>query len=218
MKQPDAPGNTAVDAIMVTAICFGWFILGSIQAVASGFPTRPFSDSFLVGVIALEGILAATAIGYLLARSYNLAQLLPVPTAIGCLVGLALYATTALVSWPLVFLIRVASPVRQPIEHMVANATVSFLPVVAISVVNGLYEEVFLVGYLQRALETSGVAFAIGASLLVRLLYHLYQGPGGAMSVLGFGLVLGVYFGWKRKLWPVVFAHMVADIAGFSPW
>jgi membrane protease YdiL (CAAX protease family) len=216
LKQAEAPGNSAADAIMVTAICFGWFILGSIQAVASGFPTRPFSDSFLVGIIVLEGILAITAIGYLLARGYNLAQLLPVPTAIGCLVGLGLYVTTVLVSWPLKFLIAAGHPVAQPVEHMVANATVSFLPVVAVSVVNGLYEEVFLVGYLQRALESSGVVFAIGGSVLVRLLYHLYQGPSAAISVLGFGLILSAYFGWKRKLWPIVFAHTIADIAGFS--
>jgi membrane protease YdiL (CAAX protease family) len=101
---------------------------------------------------------------------------------------------------------------------MVANASVSFLPLVAMSLVNGVYEEVFLVGYLQRALESSGAAFSIGASLLVRLLYHLYQGPSGAASVLGFGLVLSVYFLWKRKLWPLVFAHMFADIAGFCRW
>jgi hypothetical protein len=57
MKQPDAPGNTAVDAIMVTAICFGWFILGSIQAVASGFPTRPFSEVRSVRIGAREVLL-----------------------------------------------------------------------------------------------------------------------------------------------------------------
>jgi len=113
---------------------------------------------------------------------------------------------------------KAAHPVTQPIEHMVANATISFLPLVAMSVVNGFYEEVFLIGFLQRTLEGLGVAFAIGASLLVRMLYHLYQGPSGAISVLGFGLVLSVYFLWKRKLWPVVFAHISADVAGFAVW
>jgi CAAX protease family protein len=213
MRRTAAPGDTATDAIIVAAICFGWFILTSIQAVASGFPTRSF-----IGIIALEVVFGATAIVYLRARGYNLTQLLPVPTGVGCLVGLALYAATVLVSWPLEFLIRAAQPAAQPIEQMVANATLSFMPLVAVSVVNGVYEEVFLVGYLQRALESSGVAFAVGASLLVRMLYHLYQGPSGAVSIIGFGLVLSLYFLWKRKLWPLVFAHIFADIAGFSIW
>jgi len=218
VKQTAAPGDTAKDAIVVAAICFGWFILTSVQAVASGFPTRPFSDSSFIGIIALEVIFAATAIGYLRTRGYDLTQLLPIPTAIGCLIGLALYAATVLVSWPLELLIRAAQPATQPIEQMVANATLSFMPLVAVSVVNGVYEEVFLVGYLQRALESSGAAFAVGASVLVRMLYHLYQGPSGAIFVIGFGLVLSLYFLWKRKLWPLVFAHIFADIAGFSLW
>ena len=63
-----------------------------------------------------------------------------------------------------------------------------------------------------------GSDFAVGASVLVRMLYHLYQGPSGAIFVIGFGLVLSLYFLWKRKLWPLVFAHIFADIAGFSLW
>jgi membrane protease YdiL (CAAX protease family) len=215
MRQVATSGNSTTDIIIVTAICFGWFILGSVQAVASGFPAVPFNDSFFVGLIATEAIFGTAAIGYLQARRYDIAQLIPAPTAIGCFVGLVLYAATVIVSWPLESVFRPAYAVTQPIEHMVANASISFLPLLAASVVNGLYEEVFLVGYLQRALEGSGSAFSIGGSLLVRLLYHLYQGPSGAASMLGFGLVLSLYFVWKKKLWPLVFAHIFADITGF---
>jgi len=88
--------------------------------------------------------------------------------------------------------------------------------VLAMSVVNGLYEEVFLLGYLQSALERFGLAFAVGASLLVRVAYHTYQGPAGAVSVLAFGLILSAYFARRRSLWPVVSAHMFADIGGFA--
>lgn len=99
---------------------------------------------------------------------------------------------------------------------MVAGAQISLGPLLAMSLVNGIYEEVFLLGYLQRALEGFGASFAVGVSLLVRVLYHLYQGPSGALYVLGFGLVLGLYFLRTRELWPVAFAHIFADFAGFS--
>lgn len=42
----------------------------------------------------------------------------------------------------------------------------------------------FWLGYLVRGFAAVGASFAIGLSLLVRVLYHLYQGPLGAVSVL----------------------------------
>lgn len=216
MNQPTAQASTATDAIIVTAICFGWFILGSVQAVASGFPAHPFSDSTFFSIIILELILGASALGYLQVRGHNLTQLVPIPTAIGCLVGLALYASAIFITWPLELAFGPSHSNNQPIDLMVANATISFAPLLGMSIVNGIYEEVFLIAYLQRNMESYGAAFAVGVSLLVRVLYHLYQGPIGAMSALGFGLVVSVYFLWRRKLWPIVFAHIFADIAGFS--
>jgi membrane protease YdiL (CAAX protease family) len=78
-----------------------------------------------------------------------------------------------------------------------------------------LFEELFLTGYLLRALIRFGASIAIGVPVLVRALCHLYQGPLGTMSVIGAGVVLGAYYWRKRQLWPVVFAHIFADIAGF---
>jgi membrane protease YdiL (CAAX protease family) len=120
------------------------------------------------------------------------------------------------VAWLVAALIGAGHTASEPIGEMVAGARISLAPLVAMSIVNGIYEEVFLLGYLQRALEGFGAAFAVGVSLLVRLLYHLYQGPSGALYVLGFGLVLSLYFLRTGKLWPVAFAHIFADFAGFS--
>lgn len=216
MERPATPLGTLVDAAIVTAICFGWFILTSVEAVQSDFPAEPFTDSAFVQIILLEAVFAAVALVYLRARGHDLRRLLPVPTSVGCLVGLGLYAATLFVGVVMAAAVGPAHPGTQPIEEMVDNASISIAPLVAMSVVNGLYEEVFLIGYLQRALESFGPAFAVGAVLLVRVMYHLYQGPSGTVFALGFGLVVGGYFLWARKLWPVVFAHMFADFAGFS--
>jgi membrane protease YdiL (CAAX protease family) len=51
--------------------------------------------------------------------------------------------------------------------------------------------------------------------LLVRVLYHLYQGPVGAVWVLAIGLVFGLYFMRTNQLWPPVFAHILWDIVPF---
>lgn len=216
MNHRSAVANSAADIVIVTALCFGWFILGSLQAVASGFPTHPFTDVSFFGIIASEIMLAAAALGYLHVRGHDLANLVPNPTVAGTLVGVGLFVAGSLASWALTSVFAGPHSPTQPIEQMVAHATISFAPLVGVSLVNGLYEETFLVGYLQRALEASGVSFALGVSLLIRVLYHLYQGPIGAVSVLGFGIVLGFYYFRTKQLWPLVSAHILADLLGFS--
>jgi membrane protease YdiL (CAAX protease family) len=211
-----APRRQYTDAAIVTAICFGWFILLSIQAVLAGFPTEKFDDASLLSIAVFEIVMGALALAFLRYRGYPLAPLVPLPNAVGCLVGLALYLASWVASWPVDHMFGAKILATQPIEQMVEGAELSMPTVLAVSVVNGLYEEVFLVGYLLRALESLGAPFAIGATGLVRVLYHLYQGPVGAVEVLVFGLIFAVYFWRTRKLWPLVFAHIVADFAGFA--
>ena len=94
--------------------------------------------------------------------------------------------------------------------------TILSLPVlVTFSVVNGTFEEVFLLGFLIRGLRDYGLNIAVGTSLFVRFLPHLYQGPLGALSVLIFGLTLTIYFVTSDKLWPPVFCHIITDISFF---
>src|SRR5690606_30897401 len=55
------------------------------------------------------------------------------------------------------------------------------VPVLLLSALkNGVLEEVVAVGYLTERLEQLGArpAVVVGASALLRGLYHLYQGPG----------------------------------------
>lgn len=80
---------------------------------------------------------------------------------------------------------------------------------------NGAYEEVFLLGFLLRGLRGYGLGMALGVSLLVRMLYDLYQGPLGAASVFAYGAVVSLYFVSSNRLFPVVFAHALGDIVPF---
>lgn len=59
----------------------------------------------------------------------------------------------------------------------------------------------------------SGAAIAVSA--LIRGSYHLYQGFGGFISNLVFGLLLGWLYQRTRRLWPLVIAHTVIDITAF---
>lgn len=204
--------TSRTEAAIVVAIAFGWFILASLQAVAQGFPgSGAFSDDSLLSLLMLEGVFGAIALAFLHRRGHALQELLPTPSVAGCLVGVALCGVATL-AW---YIVAQAFPASlhqaQPIAEILGHARPSLPLVIALSMFNGLYEETFLLGYLVRSLAAAGASLALGLSLLVRVLYHLYQGPLGAVSVLVFGLVLSAYYWRTRRLWPAVFAHTLAD-------
>jgi len=200
------------------AISFGWFMLASVLAVLDGFPVSaaPFSDTSLIGLIVTELVLGVLALGYLRYRGYVLQELLPRPGWRGCLEG-ALLCGAGIAACTVVDALLPARPgAVEPVAQMLANARPTMIVVLAVSVLNGLYEETFLLGYLVRGFASFGASFAVGLSVLVRLLYHLYQGPAGAVSVVVFGIVLGAAYWRTRRLWPAVVAHTLADILALA--
>ncbi len=218
VSEPRASHVAPLEALAVVAICFGWFIFDSLMAVVAGFPpgAAAFSDDAFLEIIVIELVFGAIALGMLRARGHSLAALLPAPSLRGCVEGVVLLVV-ALLAWSLVGSLFSGSEfARQPIAQMAARNSVSAPFVIALGMVNGLFEETFLVGYLLRGFRTLGPSFAIGVSVLVRLLYHLYQGPIGALSVLVFGVVVSLFYWRTGRLWPVVFAHALADALAFS--
>ncbi|MDI9628644.1 MAG: type II CAAX endopeptidase family protein [Acidobacteriota bacterium] len=82
---------------------------------------------------------------------------------------------------------------------------------------NGFLEEVVMIGYLFTRWRQSGwhpVPIVV-ISALIRGMYHLYQGFGGFLSNLVFGLLLGWLYTRTKRLWPLVIAHALIDVAAF---
>ena len=68
----------------------------------------------------------------------------------------------------------------------------------------------------HRAAATRGMWTAINVSTVVRLLYHLYQGPLGILIIVPMGLLYGYVYARTRQLWPLILAHVLIDIIGLS--
>jgi membrane protease YdiL (CAAX protease family) len=49
-------------------------------------------------------------------------------------------------------------------------------------------------------------------SSCIGALYHLYQGPLGALIVLCSSLLFGAVFVLRRSIWPVAAAHVALDL------
>jgi len=216
MQSPITPRTAATpaEAALIIVICFGWAILSSTLSAMGDAPNVAFTDEALLGLMSMELTCAATALFVLYFRGYSLSSLYPRPTLVGIGLGVALYVASVLASWIVVapFAVGQAS---EPIDAMLSEASLSPGALVAAAFVNGAYEEIFLLGFLVQGLRGYGVAVAVGVSLLVRVLYHTYQGPLGAISVLAFGLVITLFYIKTNSLFPVVFAHVIGDIVPF---
>ncbi len=210
---------SAAEAAVVAALCFGLFSLWSIQAVMAGFPAAQYSNDGVLQMMALEGVLAGVALLFLRVRGFDVASLLPRPTWWDTLLGALTYlAAWALETVGMSLYESVVPPTatRDVVAFSFTGLTVVTL--VAFSIVNGLFEEVFLLGVLTRGLRQWGLALAIGLPLLLRLLYHTYQGPLGAIGVVAFGLTVTLVYVRTGRLWPSVYAHILADLIPMAVW
>ena len=205
---------TLAEAAVLSFICFGFMIFVSVHAMMNAFPEHPFSDANMLYLVVLELIFGAAGLLYLRARGFDLASLAPRPRVLGAVTGVGLYATACFASF------MITSPFAgslsaEPIGRMISASALSLPVIVLFALVNGVFEEMFLLGVLARGLRSYGLSIAIGLPLLVRLTYHLYQGPLGALSIVAFGIVLTAYHLRFQTLWPPVFAHVLADIVPF---
>ena len=92
------------------------------------------------------------------------------------------------------------------------------IPILVLSAVqNALLEEVVAVGYLVERLGQMrwGVPGILAASALLRGSYHLFQGPGMAVSNVAMGLLFTWYYLRRRRVMPLVIAHTALDVVAF---
>lgn len=78
-----------------------------------------------------------------------------------------------------------------------------------------LLEEIVVVGYLITRLRQLGwrPAPAIAASAFLRGAYHLYQGWGAFVGNVAMGALFGWIFVRGKRLWPLIIAHFLLDVA-----
>ncbi len=132
-------------------------------------------------------------------------------------VGVALAAVIGIPGL-LFYLLAVQLGINLTVAPTTLNDVWWRLPVLILAAVeNGFLEEVLVVGYLLTRLEQLKVPapIAIAISAVLRGSYHLYQGFGGFLGNAAMGVVFAWWFRRTRRLWPLVIAHSLLDIAVF---
>lgn len=82
---------------------------------------------------------------------------------------------------------------------------------------NGILEEVVMIGYLFTRWKQSGgnvVAVLVG-SAVIRGGYHLYQGPGPAFANAVMGALFGLIYLKTKRVMPLVICHTLLDVFAF---
>jgi membrane protease YdiL (CAAX protease family) len=216
-----------VEFLVVVCGAFGMPILSSIMSLGAGGAASPataggvvFDDAVLIGIVVFELVQAAFLIWFLHVRGWTLEKVGLQISWRGTGLGWLLLLATYVVAMGAQYLAELALPAQMQAgaqRYPTADPNVSMQLVFIVSTVNGIFEEMFVAGYIITALrEARGVWIAINVSTVVRLLYHIYQGPVGIVTIVPMGLLYGFVYMRTRQLWPLIFAHVLIDIIGLS--
>jgi uncharacterized protein len=206
----------------VLLVAFGAVVPRSIAALFGGLASAaspPINTHVLLRTAIAETVIFVALGLFLRARGWTLARLGLVPAwrdaAAGVLLALAYYIGYAVLwnvtvsLWP-----RVGEVARA--TRLIAG-TLQWPAVALISLVNPLFEEVFVCGYVVTALKPrAGATAAVNTSAGLRVFCHFYQGALGVLGIVPMALLFAYWYARTARLWPLIIAHAILDVIGFA--
>jgi membrane protease YdiL (CAAX protease family) len=203
--------------IIVIVGAFGLSILGSVLALLHVPHAAQAVESSLWAVIIHQAVLVAVLGSFLYIRDWNATRLGLVPHWSDLVWAIALMVAASAIYYGAWHLIAWLAPrlLQTSVQASLGTSAVSAAAIAAFVLVNPVFEELFVAGYVIAALkDTRGETFAINASVVIRLLYNLHLGATGVIATIPMGLVFGYWFARKGRLWPLIGAHALVDLAG----
>jgi uncharacterized protein len=212
--------SVRAELAIVVIGAFGYFILGTILLPFAHAPPV-ITDAHLRFLLVYEPMVLAALLPFLHIRGWTLQRMGLVPRLREILVGLALsvvgYLAVAAM-WLLVWNL-LPEVVEAAQNSTLVAANFDFSTVVLASLVNPVFEEIFLCGYLISAISTRrSLSTAVNVSVAIRVFYHFYQGVVGVITVVPIGLLFAWWFARSRNLWAIIVAHMVFDLLGLAAY
>ena len=210
--------SSKAEFFIVISLAFGYSIIVSaiifINYYLSGASYQYSNSDFaLVSNIIYQVLILGMIFSFLNARdnsitvsnNFNLVKLLSISILLILSYYLFYYLFLILADW------GNSTPFDRTSNLTVTNF--SLIPIILFSASNGFFEEIIVVGYvIPTVTERRNSFYALNVSVLIRLLYHLYQGPVAALHIIPMGLVFGLIFIKYKNIWPLVIAHFVLDV------
>jgi membrane protease YdiL (CAAX protease family) len=208
--------SPSAELVLINLICFGPFATMSIVGLVERNTMLVFDNRRALTTLGIELVCGALAMLLLRARGWKLADLGLRITMPQVLAGMLLLFGANLVIAGFAELVQLVTGIDVAAVTS-SEARVTWPVLIALTLINPLYDEIFSVAYNVEAAKNHGAAFAITLSAAIRFLCHLEQGPISAVTILPLGLIFAfVYWRW-RVVWPLVVAHGVMDFLGLMP-
>jgi uncharacterized protein len=203
--------------LIVVLAAFGYFSIGSLFSLLSKSHKVLITGEHLIFLLVYESAVLLALGLFLRKRGWTLAQLGFIPSwkSTAMSVGLipAVYITYALIWIPLALLFPEFQALSQ--SKVIVGSGISTWKIIIVSIVNPVFEEVFVCGYVVHFLKKSNnLWIALIISTAIRALYHLYQPIQGIIAIISIGLVFGFFYAKTNRLWSVVAAHAFFDLWG----
>lgn len=200
-----------VEAFVVLFIAFG---LSALSGLRLAFQDFEYSNAQAAGTLVSELVVTSVCVGILYLRGWKLWRDFPFHTNLKhAALSLGLIAASYFI-YALLYNIAILSFGIDTLGISQFTVTANVGLIFAVSVINPLFEETFVVYYLFEHLKNYGPFIFVAASALIRVSYHLYQGWLGVIGILPLGIIFAIAF-WKTKnLMPLYLAHAIEDLIG----
>lgn len=93
------------------------------------------------------------------------------------------------------------------LNHVTLQNEATWINIILIVLINSVYEEVLLLGYIFKRLKNYHPIIIIAISTILRLSFHTYQGIFIMFFILPMGIIFGYAYYKKKNLWPLILAH-----------
>ena len=209
---------------LVICTAFGWYILTAVFALISGLGRAveesssqlAYGNTHLLGVALYEGLITPVLLAILHTRGWRIADFRPGVSMPATALGVALAVAAYVLYWLIGGLLALLYPVAQS----ALDAAGSYQPwtgpslaaVLLVSMVNPVFEEVFVCAYVIEALQPRfGMTTAVNVSVAIRVSYHLYQGISVFPFHCAYGLLQAHVYVRYGRLWPLIVSHALLD-------
>jgi membrane protease YdiL (CAAX protease family) len=212
------------ELVLVLLIAFGATVPRSLTALL--LPdllvhrtSPPITNAALHSTLLYELAVMAILAMFLRVRGWTLERLGIRPTVRDSILGLGIFIGYYLAYVVLVMAVLAVWPRFAQIAmstHLVGGR-LEWPTMLAVSLVNPVFEEVFVCGYVISALkERRGITTAINVSAGIRVFCHLYQGAVGVLGIVPMALIFAYWFARTGRLWPLIVAHALDDLFGLA--
>jgi membrane protease YdiL (CAAX protease family) len=223
-------GELVVIAACVLGLPIANSTRGAFQGASHDFMQLLASDRQLIRTSAWEAGLLAAFFLYLAWRGWKPADLRIGAGLVTSLEGIGLWLTGDLLvilalftTIVIGFALQTAYPTLGSFFVAIAphipphSLHVSWAAILVAMTLNAFFEEITCMGFIFTQLaERLGPVVALAVTVFLRAACHTYQDPFHLAGIVVLFTLYGLVYWWTRKLWPLIFAHLLLDIVSIS--